>query len=79
MPLMAYPLFMYIKHLKHLCFYTELILINSILLPISYIICIWINSYRLGVASIRPTSGIVECPRIVIKQQNNGLCLHFDF
>ena len=37
MPLMAYPLFMYIKHLKHLCFYTELILINSILLPISYI------------------------------------------
>ena len=35
---MAYPLFMYIKHLKHLCFYTELILINSILLPISYII-----------------------------------------
>ena len=56
---MAYPLFMYIKHL---CFYTELILINSILLPISYIICIWINSYRFGVASIRPTSGIVECP-----------------
>ena len=75
MPLMAYPLFMYIKHLKHLCFYTELILINSILLPISYII----NSYRFGVASIRLTSGIVECPRIVIKQQNNGLCLHFDF
>ena len=35
---------------------------EGILLPISYIICIWINSYRFGIASIRPTSGIVECP-----------------
>ena len=34
---------------------------------------------QIWIASIRPTSGIVECPRIVIKQQNNGLCLHFDF
>ena len=34
---------------------------------------------QIWIASIGPTSGIVECPRIVIKQQNNGLCLHFDF
>ena len=49
------------------------------LLPISYIICIWINSHRFGWHPPAPTSGFVECPRIVIKQQNNGLCLHFDF
>ena len=58
MPLMAYPLFMYIKHLKHLCFYTELILTNSILLPISYIICIWINCYRFGLHPYAPPRGL---------------------
>ena len=48
------------------------------LLPISYIMYMD-KQLQIWIASIRPTSGIVECPRIVIKQQNNGLCLHFDF
>ena len=50
---------------------------EGMLLPISYIMYMD-KQLQIWVASIRPTSGIVECPRIVIKLQNNGLCLLFD-